>query len=56
MSDWFMPKNEPVEKPYPSPLEPGVICRVEMARSGEHAPGGATSTADPPGATTEVEV
>jgi hypothetical protein len=30
---WLTPKNEPVEKPYPSPLEPGVICRVEMARS-----------------------
>lgn len=34
MSDWFSPKNEPVEKPYQrGPLEPGVVCRVEMARS-----------------------
>lgn len=31
---WFLPKNQPVEKPYQrGPLEPGVICRVEMARS-----------------------
>jgi len=33
---WFDPKNEPVEKPYPDLLEPGVVARVRMARSAGH--------------------
>lgn len=33
---WFDPKNEPVEKPYPDPLGPGVIARVQLARSATH--------------------
>jgi hypothetical protein len=42
-------------------LDDEVVCNVRArgmeiaSRSGEHAPGGATGIADPPGATTEAD-